>query len=154
MSKDIEFTVPEKAIKKLADLLKSSDLAELEIASGDLTIKVRAHEKSAPMIMATSQASSATAPSVLTNKPKADPVTDLHIIRSPFIGTFYRSPAPSSPSFVSEGQAVSKGQTLCIVEAMKMMNEIESDSAGTIEKVFVENGDAVEFNTPLFGIRR
>ena len=78
---------------------------------------------------------------------------NLHIIKSPIVGTFYRKPSPDSPAYTEIGAKVEKGKTLCIIEAMKLMNEIESDVAGTIEKIFVDDGNPVEYNQPLFGIK-
>ena len=144
--------VPEDAILKLSDLLKSTDLAEIEVTIGQTTVKVRAKEQMGSFSMAAP--APIAAPASRPQQKAAEPHSDLHIIRSPFIGTFYRSPSPTSAAFVELNQAVSKGQALCIVEAMKLMNEIESDSSGVIEKIFVENGTPVEFNTPLFGIRK
>ena len=146
--------VPEKMIRKLSELLKSTDLAEIEWSFDNMSLRVRAKEvslSSSSMVMA--PASSLPANSVASS-PTKEAASDLHIIRSPFIGTFYRSPSPAAAAFVEEGQNVSKGQVLCIVEAMKIMNEIESDGGGKIEKIFVENGTPVDFNTALFGLRK
>ncbi|MBV9887497.1 MAG: acetyl-CoA carboxylase biotin carboxyl carrier protein, partial [Acidobacteria bacterium] len=83
----------------------------------------------------------------------SDPPVDALDVTSPFVGTFYRSPSPDAPSFVEVGSVVRTGQTLCIVEAMKLMNEIESDTSGEVLRIFVENGQPVEYGQPLFGIR-
>lgn len=148
--------VPESAIRKLSEILRSTDLAEIEIAEGPLSIRVRAKEGSPQVI------SVPTAPAHISPVASA-PVrpasqenisSDLHVVRSPFVGTFYRAPSPNSPSFVEVGQTVSKGSVLCIIEAMKIMNEIEADSGGVIEKIFVENGAPVDFNAPLFSLRK
>jgi acetyl-CoA carboxylase biotin carboxyl carrier protein len=80
----------------------------------------------------------------------AEAVEEGHIVKSPMVGTFYRSPSPGSPSFIEVGQTVSDGQTLCIIEAMKLLNEIESDAAGVVKKILVENGQPVEYGQPLF----
>jgi acetyl-CoA carboxylase biotin carboxyl carrier protein len=85
--------------------------------------------------------------------PEARPAEDLHLVKSPIVGTFYESPSPGSEAFVKIGQSVESGQTLCIVEAMKLMNEIESDASGEVIRIFVENGQPVEYGQPLFGIR-
>jgi acetyl-CoA carboxylase biotin carboxyl carrier protein len=146
--------LPEETIRKLSELLKATDLAEIEVTLGSMRIRVRGHEQS---VQTYAQPILAAAPSTVpaARTPKTiDPNSDLHIIRSPFIGTFYRQPSPTSPPFAELNQAVSKGQTLCIVEAMKLMNEIESDTSGVVEKIFVESGTPVEFNMPLFGIRK
>ncbi|MDB5038818.1 MAG: biotin carboxyl carrier protein [Bacteriovoracaceae bacterium] len=146
--------IPEETIRKLSEILKTTDLAEIEIRIGEMTVRVRAREEVVSHSVPSVNLVSATATIVPKVQKAPEAVSDLHIVRSPFIGTFYRSPSPSSPSFVELGQAVAKGQSLCIVEAMKLMNEIESDSAGIIEKIFVENGSPVEFNSALFGIRK
>lgn len=148
--------VPEAAIRRLADLLRTTDLAEIEIATGALSVRVRAKEAPAVYSVASAPHSAMVAPTApaATRAPEASAHPDLHIIRSPFIGTFYRAPSPTSPAFVEQGQSVAKGQSLGIVEAMKLMNEIEADASGVIEKIFIENGTPVEFNTPLFGIRK
>lgn len=146
--------VPEETIRRLSDLLKSTDLAEIEIREGALVVRVRAKESSAhfaPVMNSPAPAAAASAPRI---QKAAEPQSDLHIVRSPFIGTFYRAPSPNSSSFVELNQSIAKGEVLGIVEAMKLMNEIESDTSGVVEKIFVENGSPVEFNTPLFGIRK
>lgn len=151
--------IPEGAIRKLADILNSTDLAEIEIKSDKMTIRVRAREASSGGFVHTTAVHHSAAPvaSGVSASTKASdaPAVDagLHIVRSPFVGTFYRAPSPTSPNFVEQGQATTKGQSLCIVEAMKLMNEIEADQSGIIEKIFVENGTPVEFNTALFAIR-
>jgi acetyl-CoA carboxylase biotin carboxyl carrier protein len=148
------FKIPEKAIRKLSEILRSTDLAEIEVSEAGLSIRVRGRETQAVYTAAVSTP----APSPISAGPVAKPVdaanADLHVVRSPFIGTFYRSPSPNSAAFVEVGQVVTKGQALCIVEAMKIMNEIESDSSGVIEKIFIENGTPVDFNAPLFAIRK
>lgn len=149
--------VPEGVIRKLSEILRSTDLAEIEFSTAQMTVRVRAREaQMGPVMVSASAPAVAAAPSAgHSSAVKAvEPQTDLHIVRSPFVGTFYRAPSPNSPNFVEMNQHISKGQALCIVEAMKLMNEIEADAGGTIEKIFVENGQPVEFNTPLFGIRK
>lgn len=148
-----QLEVPERMIRKLSELLKTTDLAEIEISSDQLSVRVKAKETSPAFVHQVASPISSTI-SQNTSTGKTEPSTDLHIVRSPFIGTFYRAPSPTSAAFVEEGQMVSKGQILCIVEAMKIMNEIESDVAGVIDKIFVENGTPVDFNAPLFGIRK
>lgn len=150
--------VPEATIRKLSEILKSTDLAEIEIKTDKMNIRVRAKEAPTPIL--TTSVVSAPSPNPGVSAPVSKQTSveaqhpDLHIVRSPFIGTFYRAPSPTSPAFAEQGQSVSKGQTLCIVEAMKLMNEIEADASGVIEKIFVENATAVEFNTALFAIRK
>jgi len=150
--------IPEAVIRKLSEILRQTDLAEIEVATEKMTIRVRAREVGSfavnvPTQSVQSPVMPASSHSVAPS-PKADAYAELHIIRSPFVGTFYRSPSPTSPFFAEQGQSILKGQTLCIVEAMKLMNEIEADASGIIEKIFAENGTPVEFNTPLFGIRK
>ncbi len=143
--------VPEDAVLQLSGLLKTTDLAEIEVSFEGYSIRVRARESQNPVVV-----NAPLSPSVssTTSNTVAKIHDELHIVRSPLIGTFYRASSPGAKSFVEVGQPISKGHVLCIVEAMKMMNEIESDAAGTIEKIFVENGDPVEFNTPLFALKR
>ena len=97
---------------------------------------------------------SATAPETMSPGLAADPDAGLHKIVSPIVGTFYRSPGPDKDSYVSEGSSVSPETTVCIVEAMKLMNEIQAEVSGTIEKIYVENGQPVEYGQPLFGVRK
>jgi acetyl-CoA carboxylase biotin carboxyl carrier protein len=151
-----DLEVPEKLIRKLSDMLKRSELSEIEISKGDLKVRVRAKSEASQssVIMTAPSTTSGGNGSSLSSEPKQQEKNELHIIRSPFVGTFYSSPSPTSASYAEEGQSISKGQVLCIVEAMKVMNEIESDSAGTLEKLYVENGQPVDFNAPLFGVRK
>ncbi len=155
-----EAQLPEQTIRKLSEILKSTQLAEIEVSTSKMSIRVRAKESfAAPSIVTVPTMASPAAPQAAPStasipQPKTEAHSDLHLIRSPFVGTFYRAPSPTSANFTEQGQSISKGQTLCIVEAMKLMNEIEADCSGTIEKIFVENGTPVEFNTPLFGIRK
>jgi len=146
--------VPEKIIRKLSDLLRQTDLAEIEMSIDGLSVRVRAKEAVISASYAPGPAPVAPAPLSSASKPGDELETSLHIIRSPFVGTFYRSPSPKSEAYVETGQTVSKGQVLCIVEAMKIMNEIECDISGVIEKVFVEDGTPVDYNAPLFGLRK
>ncbi len=150
-------------LERLVALLERSEsLSELEIEEGGNRIRLA---KAAPAAVAMSpivaaapapvHATSAPAPSAAPQEaaPAAPPVPSGHEVRSPIVGTFYRSPSPDSAPFVEVGQRVNKGDVLCIVEAMKLMNEIESDASGTIVKVLVENGKPVEYNQPLFLIQ-
>lgn len=154
-SKDID--VPEKLIRRLSDLLKATDLSEIELSTEGFKLKVKAKEQPSPSYFASVAPSAPVVtqspPSSLGQKSeKTD--TDLHIVRSPFVGTFYSAASPNSDAYVELGQTISKGQVMCIVEAMKIMNEIESDVSGKIEKIYAENGTPVDFNAPLFGIRK
>jgi acetyl-CoA carboxylase biotin carboxyl carrier protein len=153
-----------KKIRELADLLKELNLGEIEVKSGDSSIRVAAQGKavsvaSAPAIAAASTAAisgsrreSSAGSSATSQSDKSDDRSydEAKLIRSPFVGSYYESPAPGSDPFIKVGQAVTVGQTLCIVEAMKLMNEIESDKAGEIAEILVNNEDPVEFDQPLF----
>jgi acetyl-CoA carboxylase biotin carboxyl carrier protein len=152
-----------RKIKKLIDLLEESNLAEIEIKEGEESVRLARTPKgtmTAPMM----QVQHAPAPAPVM--PMAGPTeaasggtpkaaADLppgHVVRAPMVGTFYASPAPDKPAFVSVGQAVKAGETLGIIEAMKMFNPIEADVAGTVVKVLVESGQPIEFDQPLFVI--
>ncbi|MGB6338813.1 MAG: acetyl-CoA carboxylase biotin carboxyl carrier protein [Candidatus Aminicenantaceae bacterium] len=145
-----------KEIIKIIDLLEERNLSEFELEIEDLKIKIsRAAQKTnsqemAPAvplagITANSEAPAQTEP--------ADDQEGLYFITSPMVGTFYRSPNPSSPSFVEKGDTVAKSQTLCIIEAMKLMNEIETEVEGTLEEIYIKNGKPVEYGQKLFAIR-
>ena len=152
-----------RKIKKLIDLLEESNLAEIEIKEGEESVRLartprgtmtmaapmmQAHPAPAPVMP---MAGPTDAASGGTPKPAAD-LPPGHIVRAPMVGTFYASPAPDKPSFVTVGQAVKAGDTLGIIEAMKMFNPIEADVAGTVLKVMVESGQPIEFDQPLFVI--
>jgi acetyl-CoA carboxylase biotin carboxyl carrier protein len=144
-----------RKVKKLIELLEESDVAEIEIHEGEESIRIsRASQVSmaAPM-MAAPMAAPAPAPAAAAPAAEAAPAKEEisgHAVRSPMVGTFYRSPAPNSSPFVEVGKQVSVGDTLCIIEAMKLMNQIEADKSGTIKQILVENGQPVEYNQPLF----
>jgi len=149
-----------RKIKKLIELLEESDIAEIEIQEGEESVRISRHGSqpvampyyASPPPMAAPPAAAPTpaAPAVSATPESEEPSG--HIIRSPMVGTFFRSPSPGAKAFVEEGQAVTSGQTLCIIEAMKILNQIESDKAGTVKKILVENGQPVEYNQPLFVI--
>ena len=141
-----------RKIKTLIDLVQESGIAELEITEGEEKVRISRHGTAAPtpqyfqvppQVQSTAPAAVAAAAA-----PVAEPTG--HTLKSPMVGTFYRSPAPGSSSFVEIGQTVTKGQTLCIIEAMKLLNEIESDAAGVVKAILVENGQPVEYGQPLF----
>ena len=148
-----------RKLKTLIDLVAESDISELEVTEGES--KVRIVKSGAPaaqsqVVMMQPQAAQA-APAVAhaAPAPQAAPVAEAapaeptgHVVKSPMVGTFYRSSAPGAAPFVEVGSVVKEGDTLCIVEAMKMMNQIESDKAGVIKAILVENGQAVEFDEP------
>lgn len=146
-----------RKVKKLIELLEESGVSEIEIKEGEESVRIsRAmapmavqpmHYAPAPMHAAHSAAPVSAAPAPEAAAP-AQPSG--HQVKSPMVGTFYRSPAPGSKSFVEVGDPVKVGDTLCIIEAMKMMNQIESDKAGTIKAILIEDGEPVEFDEPLF----
>ncbi|MET0089091.1 MAG: acetyl-CoA carboxylase biotin carboxyl carrier protein [Candidatus Thiodiazotropha sp.] len=146
-----------RKVKKLIELIEESDVAEIEIHEGEESVRI-SRASAMPMAMATAQmapmavapqAAAAPAAAATTEAPQAEEIQG-HAVRSPMVGTFYRSPSPGSKPFVEEGQQVSAGNTLCIIEAMKILNQIESDKTGTVRKILVENGQPVEYNEPLF----
>ncbi len=154
-----------RKIKKLIDLLEESNLAEIEIKEGEESVRLARVPKgglvaaaapvvaqvearpAAPMPMSSpTEASTGGAAKAGGNLP------DGHVVRAPMVGTFYTSPSPDKPAFVSVGQAVKAGETLAIIEAMKMFNPIEADVSGTVQAILVENGTPIEFDQPLFVI--
>lgn len=144
-----------RKVKKLIELLEESDVAEIEIHEGEESVRISRNSTITPMMMqapAAPVAAAAPAPAAAPAEAAASAEPEGHIIRSPMVGTFYRSPAPGSKSFVEEGSSVSSGDTLCIIEAMKILNQIESDTGGKISKILVDNGQPVEFDQPLFVI--
>lgn len=148
-----------RKVKKLIELLEESGIDELEIKEGEESVRISRHSKTpaaqqfyapAPMAAPAAAPVAATAPAV--EAAAAAPALKGTVIRSPMVGTFYRKPSPTSPNFAEVGQSVKKGDTLCIVEAMKMMNHIEADVGGVIDAILVEDGQPVEFDQPLFTI--
>jgi acetyl-CoA carboxylase biotin carboxyl carrier protein len=148
-----------RKVKKLIELLEESGIAEIEITEGEESVRISRHSpgptqmmmQAAPMNMgampaAAPSAAHATAPTAAPALPTG------HQVKSPMVGTFYRSPSPGSKVFVDVGQTVKEGEVLCIIEAMKMMNQIESDKAGVVKAILANNGDPVEFGQPLFVI--
>ncbi|SEM89056.1 biotin carboxyl carrier protein [Pseudomonas sp. ok272] len=148
-----------RKVKKLIELLEESGIDELEIKEGEESVRISRHSKTpaqqyyapAPMQQAPAAAPAAPAAAAAPAAPAA-PVLNGTVARSPMVGTFYRKSSPTSPSFVEVGQTVKKGDTLCIVEAMKMMNHIEAETSGVIESILVEDGQPVEYDQPLFTI--
>ncbi|MCC6302501.1 MAG: acetyl-CoA carboxylase biotin carboxyl carrier protein [Gammaproteobacteria bacterium] len=147
-----------RKIKKLIELLEESDLAEIEVQEGEESVRISRHGKAVQTIMSAAPMMAAPAPAVqpavaaVAAETAAPPPPKGHTITSPIVGSFYRSPAPGSPPFVEVGQRVNSGDTLCIIEAMKMLNQIESDKAGVVAAILVENGQPVEYGQPLFVI--
>jgi acetyl-CoA carboxylase biotin carboxyl carrier protein len=179
-SADEKFMTPEesKELRELIEFLKENNIGEFEFERGELKVRIRfgLQSQASPMPVADllrlsqllAAPQTATLPSALSPVPPAssavlvpsnepgvaaETTTDLHIVKSPMVGTFYESPSPGAPAFVKIGDQVENGQVLCIVEAMKMMNEIESDAAGEIVKRFVQNGQPVEYGQSLFALR-
>ena len=151
-----------RKVKKLIELLEESNIGEIEIKEGEESVRISRHgnQPAAPMAYAapapaTPTPAAAPAPAETAASepaaPAAAPATD-NAVLSPMVGTFYRAPSPDAASFVEVGQTVRVGDVLCIVEAMKMMNQIEADRAGTVTAIHVENGEAVEFDQPLISI--
>ncbi len=154
----------QKELKELIDFLIEKDIAEFELERGDVKVRIkRAVNAHAPVasyaapVASHPAATGYSAPPVVSvpapAEPPAAPDEGLHVVKSPIVGTFYESPAPGSLPFVKPGDKVAAGQVLCIIEAMKLMNEIESDMAGEIIKRLVSNGQPVEYGQPLFAIR-
>ncbi|KQW51780.1 MULTISPECIES: acetyl-CoA carboxylase biotin carboxyl carrier protein [unclassified Roseateles] len=150
-----------RKLKTLIDLVSESNISELEITEADGKVRIVKADPAAavaqtvyapaPAPVATSAAPVATAAPVAAAAPTA-PVETGHIVKSPMVGTFYRASSPNAKPFADVGQQVKEGEAICIIEAMKIMNEIEADKSGTITKVMCENGQAVEFGQPLFVI--
>lgn len=140
-----------RKIKKLIELVEESGINELEISEGEESVRIC---RGAPVVSAPiMQAAPMAAAPVMQAAPIAEaaaPVISGHVVRSPMVGTFYASTSPDAPAFVEVGQHVNAGDTLCIVEAMKMMNQIEADKSGVIKEVLAQNEDAIEFDQPLF----
>jgi acetyl-CoA carboxylase biotin carboxyl carrier protein len=145
-----------RKLKKLIDLVQESGIGELEITEGEERVRISRTGANAPVMMAAPAPMTVAAvpgsPGAPAEAPAAPPAPAGHTLKSPMVGTFYRTPSPGAPAFVEVGQVVTKGQTLCIIEAMKLLNEIESDAAGTVKAILVENGQPVEYGQPLFVI--
>ncbi len=153
-----------RKVKKLIELLELSNIAEIEIHEGEESVRISRHGTQSPaMYMAPGMV-----PQGMPSQPQApeqplasvpdlpsapgDGEPEANLVRSPMVGTFYRSPAPGSKSFVEDGQTVKAGDTLCIIEAMKILNQIECEKSGTIKSILIENGQPVEYNQPMFVI--
>ena len=146
-----------RKLKKLIDLVQESGIAELEITEGEERVRIArggvvnsvqpAAVVAAPLLAAAAPAAAAveTAP-----PPAAEPKQEGHVVKAPMVGTFYRSSSPDAKPFVEAGQAIKQGETICIIEAMKLMNEIEADFTGVVKAILVENGQPVEYGQPLF----
>lgn len=143
-----------RKLKKLIDLVQESGIAELEITEGEEKVRIASmvQHQQQPFYMASAPAAAPAQPAITVAVPaSADPaVIEGHILKSPMVGTFYRASSPGAKAFAEVGQSVNAGDTLCIIEAMKLLNEIESDHAGVIKAILVENGQPVEYGEPLF----
>ncbi len=147
-----------RKVKKLIELLEASGIAEIEIHEGEESVRISRYPAGGvpvaappppPPPAAAPEAGAPPPPAPAEEEPALPPG---HLVTSPMVGTFYRAPAPGAPPFVEVGQKVNVGDTLCIIEAMKMLNQIEADKAGTLTAILVENGQPVEFGEPLFVI--
>lgn len=141
-----------RKIKKLIDLIEESDIAEIEISEGEESVRISRYSANVAVAQPTAFAAPAPAAAPVA-APAAAPVEEKitgHAVKSPMVGTFYRSASPDSAPFVEIGQSVSAGQTLCIIEAMKILNQIEADKSGKIKQILVENAHPVEYGQPLF----
>lgn len=149
-----------RKIKKLIELLEESDIGEIEIKEGEESVRIsrgNAHQQMMPMQYAPQYAApqapvAAASATVVTTEAAAAPALNGHVVKSPMVGSFYRGPSPGSPAFIEVGKHVKVGDVICIIEAMKMMNQIEADKAGIIEAILVEDGEPVEFDQPLVTI--
>ena len=166
----------QKEIKELIELLVEKDIAEFEMERGDVKLHIKRGSAEAaahvvqvaappvqgfPVVATMPAATVSPEPAAATPKSAAgaptqaaDEEASLHIVKSPIVGTFYDAASPGAPPFVAVGDSVKEGQVLCIIEAMKLMNEIEADATGVIAKQFVNNASPVEYGMPLFGIRK
>jgi len=160
-----------KEIRELIEFLKEQDIAEFELERGDVKVRIK---RGAEAVASTHETRYVSMPAVVApghpgvpavtpagepakpaeKAPEPAPEENLHLVKSPIVGTFYESPSPGAPPFVKPGDQVALGQVLCIVEAMKLMNEIESDADGTVAKIYIETGQPVEYGQPLFGIKK
>jgi acetyl-CoA carboxylase biotin carboxyl carrier protein len=162
----------QKEIKELIELLVEKDITEFELERGDMKVHVKRGNSATPVVhvapaiaaqpvamapaapFPAAPASSAAAPTSSAPATDAAKEEELFIVKSPIVGTYYEAPSPGTPPFVKVGDTVKEGQVLCIIEAMKLMNEIEAEVGGVIVKMFAANGSPVEYGMPLFGIRK
>jgi acetyl-CoA carboxylase biotin carboxyl carrier protein len=148
-----------RKVKKLIELLEESNINEIEIKEGEESVRisrgsqvVAPYPTAMPMPMPAPMAAAPAAAPAAVEATNDAPKTSGHVVKSPMVGTFYASPSPSSPAFIEVGQTVKAGDVICIVEAMKMMNQIEADKSGVIEAILVEGGQPVEYDQPLVTI--
>lgn len=160
----------QKELKELIEFLIEKDISEFELERGDVKVRIKRGVDAQPVSVITPMAAvpamppmaaaapvvpvpAKPAPPAETAAPTVEAEEELHLVKSPIVGTFYESPAPGAPPFIKPGDNVQAGQVLCIIEAMKLMNEIESDASGEIVKMLAANGKPVEYGQPLFAIR-
>jgi acetyl-CoA carboxylase biotin carboxyl carrier protein len=148
-----------RKLKTLIDLVAESGIAELEVTEGEDRVRIAkfspapvAPTSSTTVMTAPAPGAPASTAAAATATPAPEPEPTGHVVKSPMVGTFYRSPSPGAASFVELGQAVKAGDTLCIIEAMKLLNEIEAEVGGVVKQILVENGQPVEYGQPLFVI--
>jgi acetyl-CoA carboxylase biotin carboxyl carrier protein len=149
-----------RKLKKLIDLVEESGIAELELTEGEEKVRISRQPAGGqpqfvpymqqPMMQMAAPTATSAAIAPVADNPAAAPVIEGHVVKSPMVGTFYRAPSPDAKAFVDIGSSVSAGDTLCIIEAMKLLNEIEADHSGVIKAILVENGQPVEYGEPLF----
>ncbi len=145
-----------RKIKKLIEIIEESDVAEIEISEGEESVRISrytSHAAPAPIYAAAPPVSApaqAPQPGITSDTSNDTPTPSGHAVKSPMVGTFYRAASPSAPPFVEVGHKVKEGDTLCIIEAMKILNQIEADKSGVIKQILVENAEPVEYNQPLF----
>jgi len=140
-----------RKIKKLIELIEASDIAEIEITEGEESVRINRYSQAvAPVMAAPAALAAPPAASAIASAPAAAPEISGHAVKSPMVGTFYRSASPGSAAFVEVGHTVKEGDTLCIIEAMKILNQIEADKSGTIKQILIENAQPVEYDQPLF----
>jgi acetyl-CoA carboxylase biotin carboxyl carrier protein len=150
-----------RKVKKLIELLEQSDVAEIEIHEGEESVRISRNGPAGGPVLMSGPLAAGVAPTASEPPRKGDTgaakesglaedVAEGNLVRSPMVGTFYRAPSPGSKAFVEEGETVKVGDTLCIIEAMKILNQIESEKAGKVKRILVENGQPVEYSEPLF----
>jgi acetyl-CoA carboxylase biotin carboxyl carrier protein len=144
-----------RKLKKLIDLVQESGITELEVTEGEEKVRIAKNygaigQMPMPQYAPVMQAANAAPAVSAVNLDDDDDLPEGHAVKSPMVGTFYRSPSPGAEAFVQVGQTVKEGETLCIIEAMKLLNEIESDASGVVKAILLDNGEPVEFGEPLF----